>query len=547
MALKIALSMLPQHAEEGGRREVLAECQLVATLSGQGISEETARVMVYTLRRQFEALSLLDPIELLNGRWAFISFPAALLGRSLLTTLATPGQSLLPIGYWGQDAPDGDKEEQRTILHRIEMGRLQLNPQAEPIRVVHVAWAWIRIDDRFLMHRREDKARPGEKSYGLPGGRFNLNDLPATIQAQPDILKEIFNVDSRVVEKYIKVTLERELKEETDLIPGVHYTYAAHDQPLPLFQAVNGASNRHAYSSYKFHLYQVKLTHAGETHLLAKISKSPNTLEWFTPTEIAAPQRTDGASAYVDALHQAWGNDFVTNLLEVPDSSASRPAFMGESMMLDLPPTFMAAFQLGKPGKERATRPTVALEANEWQLLMLLGWHARSYQIQMAQDVDVRLLGNRWVEGSSVIRLARSLHAKIQPILPGLVEIREDCYLSLSISPDTLFFPPEIFRYQIVGNKKAGGRLRLARLDVTTLWGCLRGNIYERDVNGNTVAIIRDLEKGDDPQGDWERTLREQLGAAVRATGLRRLWSTKGNTPSLIEGLRRMSPTSPTG
>ncbi|MFL9895639.1 hypothetical protein [Paraburkholderia sp. RL17-381-BIF-C] len=546
MALKISLSMLPQHAEEGGRREVLSEGELVATLSGQGIPEDTSKAIIYTLRRQFEALSLLDPIDLLNGKWAFVSFPAALLGRSLLTTLATPGQSLLPVGYWGPDAPRGDKEEQRTLLHRIETGRVQLNPQAEPIRVVHVAWAWIRIDDRFLMHRREDKVRPGEKSYGLPGGRFNLDDLPATIQSQPDILKEIFSPDSRIVAKYIKATLERELKEETGLVPGVHYTYEACGHPLPPFRAVNGASNRHAYSSYKFHLYQVKLTYAGETHLLAKISKSQNILEWFTLAEIAAPQRTDGASAYVDVLHQAWGNDFAKRLLEVPDSSASRLTFIGESMMLDLPPTSMAAFQLGKPGKEKATRPAMALEANEWQLLMLLGWHARGYQIQMDPDIDVRLLGNRWIEGRSVIRLARSLHAKIQPILPGLVEIREDCYLSLSISPDTLFFPSDIFRYRIVGSKKAGGRFRLARLDITTPWGCLRGDIYERDVNGNAVAIIRELEKGDDPQGDWERTLREQLGAEVRALGLRRLWSTKGNTPSLIEGLRRMSPASPT-
>ena len=543
-ALKIALSMLPLHAEEGGRREVLSESELMEALHKQGIPEETAKTTVWTLRRQFEALALLDPLDLRHDKWAFVSFPASLLGRSWLTTLATPGHALLPAGYWGQDAPVGDKEEQRALLHRIETGRVRLNQQAEPIRVVHVAWAWIRIGDKFLMHRREDKARPGEKSYGLPGGRFNLDDLPPTALSRTDILKEIFRLDSGIVAEHLNATLERELKEETDLTPVTHYTYEAFGKPLPPYKEVNGAGNRHAYSTYRFHLYQVKLTHAGETHLLDLISKGTNPLEWFTAAEIAAPQRADGASAYVDVLHQAWGKNLGKNLSIVPDSGASPPAFTGESMMLDLPGASEAVFQLGKPGKEKAKHLAEALEETEWQLLMLLGWHARSYRIQMA-DADVRLLGDGWIEARGIIQFARSLHKKIQPVLPGLVEIREDSYMCLRILPDILFLPVDRFRYQVRGSNKAGGKLQLKRLDVITPWGSLNGDIYERDINGNTVATLRELERGDEPSGDWERTLRDQFGEGVRGIGLRRLWSTKGNTPCLVEGLRRISETKP--
>lgn len=544
-ALKIALSMLPLHAEEGGRREVLSESELVTVLIEQDTPEETSKALVWILRRQFVALALLDPIELRDGKWAFVSFPASLLGRSWLTTLATPGQALLPAGYWGQDAPEGDKEEQRALLHRIEMGRVQLNPQAQPIRVVHVAWAWIRIGDKFLMHRREDRARPGEKSYGLPGGRFNLDDLPSTAQSQTDILRDIFRLDSGIVAEHIKVTLERELKEETDLTPGTHYTYEAFGKPLPPYEEVNGAGNRHAYSTYQFHLYHVKLTHAGETHLLAQISRKPSVLEWFTAAEIAAPQRTDGTSAYVDTLHQAWGKGLAKYLSTVPDSCASPPVFAGESMMLDLPGASEAAFQLGKPGKEKAMRLAKALEEAEWQLLMLLGWHARGFQIQMISDAPVRIFGNGWIEAPGIIQLARSLHKKTQSVVPGLVEIREDCYVSLRILPEILSFPVDLFRYRIIGSNKAGGKLQLERREITTTWGSLNGEIYERDINGNTVATLRELEKGDEPRGDWERTLREQLGGGVRGIGLRRLWSTKGNAPCLVEGLRRISETSP--
>lgn len=217
---------------------------------------------------------------------------------------------MLPSDYWeqGDHRPDDVKEEQRVLLHRIETERARRNPEAQPIRVVYVAWALIRWGNKFLLHRREDKCRPGEKGYGMVGGRFNLSDLPPAIQSQTDILQETFKLDSTVVAQHITATLERELEEETGMFKGKHYSYEPFGRPLPAYKAVNGAGNRHAYSAYKFHLFQVKLTSAGETHLLSRIAEDER-LTWFIAAEIAAPQRADGAAAYVDALHQAWGKD----------------------------------------------------------------------------------------------------------------------------------------------------------------------------------------------------------------------------------------------
>lgn len=546
MQLKIALAMLPLHAEEGPHRDSLPEAALVAALIAQGATtEETALSLVYTLRRQFEALSLLDPRELQHGKWAFVSFPASLLGRSWLTTLATPGQSLLPQDYWeqGDHRPDEIKEEQRALLHRIETERTQLNPEAQPIRVVHVAWAIIRWGEKFLLFRREDKSRPGEKGYGMVGGRFNLSDLPSPIQTQADILQETFQLDSTVVAQHIATTLKRELEEETGMLMAKHYSFEDFGKPLPTYKEVNGAGNRHAYSAYRFHLFQVKLTPMGETHLLAKVAGDER-LTWFSAAEIAAPQRADGAAAYVDALHQAWGKNLGKNLATAPDSRVSQPVFTGESMMLDLPGTPDASFQLGKPGKEKPVRPIEALGKAEWQLLILLGWHARDFHMRMNADAGVRLLGNGWIEARGLVSLARSLHEKIQPVLPGLLEIRENRFVSMSIAPDALLFPADLFRYQIQGSNSTGGVFWFERLELVTPWGRLGNNVYERNINGNTVAALRALEKGDEPDGDWERSLREQLGGGVRGVGLRRLWSTKGNVTSLVEGLKRLSDTS---
>lgn len=544
MAIKAVLSMLPMHAEEGGQREVVAECELVRIIAAQGIPEDTIATLIYALRRQFEALALLDSVDLQKGNWAFVSFPASLLGRAWLTTLATPGQALLPQDYWeqGEHRPDETKEEQRSLLHRIEAERLRLNPQAQPIRTVHVAWALLRWGDKFLLHRREDKARPGEKRYGMVGGRFNLNDLPPVTQSRADILREVFKLNSDVVARHIIVTLQRELTEETGMLIGKHYTCEPFGRPLPPYNDVNGAGNRHAYSAYMFHLFQIKLTPVGETHLLAKVAGDER-LTWFTAAEIAASQRADGAAAYVDALHHAWGENLEKNLSSV-SVSASLPRFKGESKMLDLPGAPDAAFQLGKPGKEKALPPARALTLQEWQLLMLLGWHTRGFRIELATDAGVRLLDNGWMNAPGIVPLARRLLDKVQPVLPGLVEIREDCFVSLQATPEGLFWAADLFRYQAQGSNSAGGVFRLDRPQLETPWGRLSDGHYVRDINGNTVAMLRELEKGDEPAGDWERTLRDQLGEGVKAVGLRRLWSTKGNATSLVEGLKRRSEAS---
>lgn len=540
--LNVMLSMLPLHAEEGRQRESLLEVDLVSALiSHGGATEEVGVSLVYTLRRQFEALSLLDPLELGSGKWAFVSFPASLLGRSWLTTLTTPGQVLLPADYWeqGDDRPPETKEEQRSLLHRVELGRLKFNPQAKTIRTVHIAWAFIRLGNSFLLHHREDKKRPGEKSYVLPGGRFSLTDLPVDIQERHDILKAIFDPESEIVAQHIARTLERELEEEAGLLLGMHYTYSPLNNSLPIYREVNGAGNRHAYSSYRFNLFQIELTQSGETHLFDKVSTSADTLTWFSAADIAAPQRPDGASAYVEVLRQAWGDELEKQLLNVPDSSASLLPYNDESCMLDLPGPPEKSFYSGKPGKEKPIAPISPLDMQEWQLLILLGWHARSFPIKETRRIQ--LLANGWINAVDIIQLTKALQEKIQPVIPNLLEIREDRYASLRISPDILFLPVDLFRYRITGSSKDGGEFWLEREEMQTPWGCLQGGRYEKKVTGKTTTTLRELEKGEDPIGDWERNLREQFGEGVRGLGLRRLWSSKGNSSCLVDGLRRVS------
>lgn len=545
LLLNVATTYLPLHAEEGGRRDVLSENELVRVLIETGISTESATLLISMLRRQLDALALLDRVELANDRWTFVSFPASLLGRSLLETLASPNQAIVPPDYWdqGDHRPLSVKEEQRRLLHRIESERVRLNANARPIRVVHVAWAIIRMHDKFLLHRREDISRPGEKSHVLPGGRFTPNDLPTDALSTPDVLQQVFKAKSPLVDEYIDKTLVRELYEELGLHQGEHYSFKRWVR-LPSYRQVNGAGNRHAYTEYDFHLYTVQLTSLGEVRLLDQEAQS-STLTWFSADELAVPHRADGESAYVDVLHAAWGKEVAGHFAQVSESGASVHAMTCESETLDLPASPDAGFQIGKPGKER-TLPVLFGEA-EWQLLLLLGWHARGFAVNASKGI--RFLGGGWlqVEDEEVVRiLGSSLQTKTSKLLPGLIEIRDGRYLSLRISPKILMFAAGLFAYRIEGSNKDGGMLIVERRNLSTPWGELLGDSVRRSITGNTVRILRDLERGDDPSGspgvkagDWEKNLREQL-SELKSLGLRRLWTTKQNTSSIVDGLWRI-------
>lgn len=555
LMLSAVLARLPLHAEEDAKRDQFAEQQLVDALMDVGSTEAAAQTLVFTIRRQLEALALLDQTALLNDVWAFVSYPASLLARAWIATLATPGQHLLPIDYWeqGDAKPLAEKEEQRALLHRIETGRTRFNAHATPIRVVHVAWGFIRIGGEFLLHRREDIARAGEKSHVLPGGRFKLCDLPLEIRNRSSILAEVFDVDSAIVAEWIRTTLERELSEELDLLPEKHYTCTPFGDPLPTYREVNGAGNRHAFTAYRFFLYKVSLTATGETRLLQRVASSGD-LAWLTAAEIAAPQRVDGPSAYVDALRNAWGDRLEARLADIPDSRLSPYAYdlksgpkgKGQSDFIHLPAISTGTLRFGKLGHERAV--DIELSDEERALLTLLGWHARGFPVRLEEPRVIQLLPTGWIDVSGGLpAVAQSLVSKVAgsngPI-PGLLEIREGRFLGVRASPAVLFFDASLFRYAIDGGRdEREGVFRFERREVQTPWGRLAGDAFRRPIKRNIIRILRELEQGNDPEkdginaGDWAANLRQQLLPDVNRLGMSTPWSTANSKPSLMAGL----------
>src|SRR5690349_6580184 len=88
--------LLPRILEESSDREEMPETTLVEGLvADSGADAIQARSVVGMVRRCLQALSALDEAQLANGTWAFASFPAFLLARSLLLGLADTQYRLL--------------------------------------------------------------------------------------------------------------------------------------------------------------------------------------------------------------------------------------------------------------------------------------------------------------------------------------------------------------------------------------------------------------------------------------------------------------------
>jgi 8-oxo-dGTP pyrophosphatase MutT (NUDIX family) len=516
---------LPLHAEEGSLREVISEVDILATLAGID-GEMTASAVIQTVRTIFEAMAVLDAEFLADGRWAFVSFPASLAGRSLLLTLATPGQTLVSPHYWeqGPHRPASDLEEQRLLLDTLETRRQRFHPSgsAQPIRTVHVAWGIIKIGDRFLMVRRDDKMRNEAGDYVFPGGRLNSSDLLLSLR-DPKVLRDLFKIDSKLAGESFHRTLSRELEEEC----GLQSDQFELGQPvsLPHYQKVEGAGNQHALSQYNILVYPVLLTGDGELCLLDREAQFADQFAWFTTDELMRDIRLDGKKAFVDVLKRSGITSSADMLRNLPNSGVFTYPNAKDTDAIDLPACANGPFRHGKSGKEVVV--AMSLTEREWGMLLLLGWHSKSLEVTL-NPATVQLMGNGWIkllskDAQDVIEcLIQKLASKG---LPGPM-CRGGSYCRLSVDPDHTFFSPELFSFHLPHGDQ-DQPFTLALKEVTTVWGHLKAASLRIELPRNMVRVIRSIEATGDAEApnikgeDLQRQIRG-IFQSVQAMGLRK-------------------------
>jgi 8-oxo-dGTP pyrophosphatase MutT (NUDIX family) len=505
-------SSLPLHAEEGTQREVASEAEIAASVA-VAAGKVAASAIVQGVRAVYEAMALLDTTLLETGQWAFVSFPASLAARSILLTLATPGQTLVVPHYWeqGSHRPASEVDEQRSFLNMLETRRQRFHPSgtAEPIRTVHVAWGVIKIEDRYLMVRRDDKLRNESGDYVFPGGRLNLSDLPLEMRG-PKGLRDLFRVDSAVAKQSLQRTLSRELEEEC----GLKEAQFELGQPLtlPLYQKVEGAGNQHALSQYNIVVYPVQLIGDGELCLLDHESRFADQFAWFTQTELLQDTRLDGKKAFVNALKS---NDNATSedlLRTLPNSSVFAYPNAKDTDAIDLPAEPFGILLHGKSGKEAAVK--VSLSESEWGMLLLLGWHSRSLPVK-ANPTSVQLMGNGWIKllTEDTLNAVERLIQKLEfEGLPGPMR-RGNAFCRLSVDPDHTFFSKELFSFHLPPGDQ-DQPLTLMLKQVKTIWGELGAAEVRIELTRNMVRVIRSIETSGDADApnikgdDLERQVR---------------------------------------
>jgi 8-oxo-dGTP pyrophosphatase MutT (NUDIX family) len=526
---KAIATLLPQIAEEGELHKAIAVEDVDRGLSNAldcPINE--ARHHRRVVEKLFSVLSVLDQKSLSQGQWRFVSFPASLLARHLIASLAQPGQRLFPENYWEQGAhrPINIVEEQRDLLQALETRRLRFHPSDAsplPIRVVHVAWGVIRLEGRFLLLHREDKTRSRQGNFVLPGGRFNSADWPGLDSSS---LAATQQVGMRLPPDVQERTLLRELEEELGLLPTQHFK-PSHWRDIKPWRQIEGARNHHAYTEYLISLFQIELTAPGETQLYDQIAQQA--CAWFTLDEMEKQCLPDGTASYLDALLADFGADFAKIMGGVPES---RPdlRLVGETEAIDFPFSTVV-LRRGKTGKERPLK----IELDNWQraFLLALAWHAKGLPFV---EVDMaNRLPRGWIKlEEALVAPATSLARQLMHAGCPVLEINSSSYARINLHPDAIFLDPTVFRFDVrpEGSDQEAQQWRFDLISepVLTPIGKTTGLAKSWPISRNTARIVIAIAEGKDPEadhriksGDIQKTLRDQVDQPLRAYGLRKL------------------------
>ncbi len=306
--LKKLISLFPRYAEEGKLSSSVKKSLLQAQLVESGLSRESAILLLAVVERILRSVVTLDCQALQQGEWRFVSFPAQLLGCSLLQVLADDEQFLLESHFWESAQHENHLQAQYSLLHWLESQRIEFHCRqlAPPIRFIYVAWALIRLGDYFLLHRREDtRIRDGKGEYVLIGGRMNAQDLDGF---GVDQLLCLQNPPPELLPKILENTLRREVKEETGLVFGEDYR-VSHWRTLETYCDVAGAKANHAYTEYHLQIFSLSLTQQGAFRLWQEEQAHPEFFKRFSLDELVLGRTTDGKTAFLDALYADFSGD----------------------------------------------------------------------------------------------------------------------------------------------------------------------------------------------------------------------------------------------
>jgi hypothetical protein len=510
-------------AEDDVRQDV--DRSTLAAHLGDMASQVEVETALATVERLFCALALLQLDNAARGTWRFQSYAAWLVARSLLETLASDQHTVVDPGYWGTQASDSDIDEQRALLRRLETGRLRYHPTqvSRPIRFVYVAWAVLRMGEKFLLYAREDKRRADAQGhFGCPGGRFKLSDAPLAARPQQAEYDFAYGVTHWPMQ-HLQRSLFRELHEELGLSEQDHYTFGE-ALDVPPYRRVEGARNHHAYTEYRIRLFPLRLNTLGVVKLFERLQLSPESFAWFTADELGVQRNVDGQRAFVTALVEHFGSKMEA-LAALPPAIDEPYLFSTSHVGVDIPLVPGGHLTSGRSGRSLTTY-AAQLTETEHGWLWALAWHAKSLPFTGGQG-GKGLLPQGWVRIDD-LSAVQDLRDKLETSGLQLVQILDNRYARLSIDPRHIYFAPEFFSYQLHGDARSC-RLELFCATLETPLGMVKHEPVSVRLNMTLAAELRHVsgvERLADatPSSDHvRRMLDEAVGSQAKALGLRQL------------------------
>jgi 8-oxo-dGTP pyrophosphatase MutT (NUDIX family) len=529
--------LLPRIAEESSDREDIPEAELIERLSeATCVGQEEAASALSIVRRLFQALSVLDEGRMRVGVWAFVSFPASLLARSVLSGLGAAEFRLLEPGFW--NASDYLVDRQRALIKRSEELRAALPAGLVPIRRVWVSWAWIALDGKFLMVRREDPAphRDGNRGqFVFPGGRVSAEDLPELMYLTPSARLDFFDPDQEIDPSHARyafsLAVRRELREELEIAGD------AFEAEIPVgdaihYKALEGTKSTFSATEYRIQPFNVGLKDSGKTALLRCLAAHPERFAWFTAEELTAGVNAAGAKAFVDAIRQG-GPALDPDAFTIPIGNAT-PL----KDPIDIPSKPSEPFAVGITGRERQVH--VDLDEDEIDQLNWLAAVRRGDDVDELDSGVSIASGTGWVlvDNDSALSKLRTLAAKLESKGLPLLDFHER---SVRVNAATTYFSPSLLLMKIQDERRGKSyRLNLSRRRLQSRLGVViskEASISLPEVLGNAVYS---LDQGD-PQPALEnmetvKRMQRDIRGFLDSIGARLLVRQVDGVPELAVG-----------
>jgi len=456
--IKIIVSQLPRQSEEESSASRIARQELIKILLRATEGQEQKPVALVEIVEQIlDSMSLLDPDELANGYWKFVSHAAQLCALSILNTLADPRQKLIPTDFWHSNVGDSEKQQQKKVLQSLEDRRYENHQDGpssvSPIRFVYVAWGLVKIGDKFLFHQREASEHFAE--YGLIGGKTKLSDLKKTTAPSAlidDLLKTLQSPASEAMFQALEYTLARELQEEANITAKQEHYVATTWRDLKPYRECMGAAPNYALTEYFFRLYSIKLSTAGYLPLRNRMKTDKRLIE-CSLDEIVSGKTVGGASTLrIEALYRDYNDnrDELRRSLEgIYPSYINQYLFNDEKkdgLVLSLANNILR----GSSGKEQPLS-VMSLTPDQKEILLTLAIHGKGLPLELAAPQKATLHEFGWLEihDDDLLVYLRELCEKMRQADSPLIEAASSNYYRLSLLPDMLFFDPEYFSFRL--------------------------------------------------------------------------------------------------